>query len=191
MHMRIILVDNYDSFTYNLYYIIKNVLNRNIDVVRNDKISIGEINKYSHILLSPGPGLPDDAGITKDIIKIYGETKSILGICLGHQAIAEVYGSSLVNMEEVKHGICDRIYIRESKEPIFQGLNNPFNAGRYHSWIVDKTKLSSDLIVTSEDKNGEIMSIKHKIHKVYGVQFHPESIMTPDGAMIIKNWLSL
>lgn len=189
--MRIILVDNYDSFTYNLYYIIKNVLNRNIDVVRNDKISIGEINKYSHVLLSPGPGLPDEAGITKDIIKIYGETKSILGICLGHQAIAEVYGSSLVNMEEVKHGICDRIYIRENKEPIFQGLNNPFNAGRYHSWIVDKTKLSSDLIVTSEDEKGEIMSIKHKIHKVFGVQFHPESIMTSDGAMILKNWLSL
>ncbi|MBE9488151.1 MAG: aminodeoxychorismate/anthranilate synthase component II [Bacteroidetes bacterium] len=186
--MKILLLDNYDSFTYNLLHIIKET-DAEVDVIRNDKISLDEIAKYDKIILSPGGGIPSEAGILLDLIKQYASTKSILGICLGEQAIAETFGGKLINLDEVIHGIQTPIKII-NKDYIFEGLPNIFEAGRYHSWIVDKNYLPNCLEITATDNNGDIMAIKHKKYDIRGVQFHPESILTPLGKKIIINFIN-
>lgn len=187
---RILVLDNYDSFTYNLVHIIRELgYGANLDVVRNDKITLDEVEQYEYILLSPGPGLPKTAGIMPDLIKRYGPEKNILGICLGHQAIGEVYGSSLLNLDKVYHGIVTDI-ILDSKDEIFHEVPQVFSACRYHSWVIDNRKLSPELIITGKDEKGEIMSIKHKSFKVRGIQYHPESVASEYGMKIIDNWLA-
>ncbi|MNJ98183.1 Aminodeoxychorismate/anthranilate synthase component 2 [compost metagenome] len=186
---KILVIDNYDSFTYNLVHYLED-LDCKVTVLRNDEISIDEPAQYDKILLSPGPGVPDEAGLLKDIIKRYANSKSILGICLGQQAIAEVFGGSLINLEKVYHGVARPIHIIVDNEPLFTGLNTEIEVGRYHSWSVDPTTLPDVLETTSVDKEGNIMSLRHTIYDVKGVQFHPESILTPDGNKILANWLS-
>lgn len=191
MKKQILVIDNYDSFTYNLVHYIKALEKVQVDVYRNDKINLEDIKTYDYIVLSPGPGLPDEAGILKQIIKTYGSTKKILGVCLGMQAIAEVYGYKLKNLDQVYHGISTNIYLETSTDPLFKGLPSYFKVGRYHSWIVENSDNSEHLIITSRDKNKQIMSITHKSHHVYGVQFHPESILTDHGKNIINNFISI
>lgn len=186
---KILVIDNYDSFTYNLVHYLED-LDCKVTVIRNDEISIDEPAQYDKILLSPGPGIPDEAGLLKDIIKQYAPSKSILGICLGQQAIAEVFGGSLINLEKVYHGVARPIDIIVKNESLFAGLNTKIEVGRYHSWSVDPTTLPNVLEATSVDKEGNIMSLRHTIYDVKGVQFHPESILTPDGKKILANWLS-
>tara|TARA_B100000614_G_scaffold148719_1_gene131939 strand:- start:2784 stop:3371 length:588 start_codon:yes stop_codon:yes gene_type:complete len=184
---RVLVIDNYDSFTYNLVHLIKE-MNYDVTVVRNDKFDLDDVSKFDKILLSPGPGIPDEAGLLKKVIEKYGPTKSILGICLGQQAIAEVYGGSLKNLDEVFHGISSNINLCVKDESIFHGFKNNFQAARYHSWVVDN--ISEQLEITSVDDNKQIMSIRHTQYDVKGVQFHPESILTPYGKKIIENWIN-
>jgi anthranilate synthase component II len=186
--MKILILDNYDSFTYNLVHIIRE-LNVEYDVFRNDKISLADVSRYDKILLSPGPGVPDEAGIMKDVIRQYGPTKSILGVCLGHQGIAEVYGGSLYNIPKVLHGVTSTARVIDKSEKLFQGLPETFQATHYHSWAVTPGSLPAQLKVTAENEEGLIMAIRHTSYDVCGVQFHPESIMTPEGPKIIENWL--
>lgn len=185
---KILIIDNYDSFTYNLVHYLEGD-RRIITVLRNDEVSLDEIAGYDKIVLSPGPGVPDDAGMLKAIIKEYAPLKSMLGICLGQQAIAEVFGGSLFNLEKVYHGVATSVTILVDNEPLFAGIESPFMAGRYHSWSVDPATFPDVLEVTSTDENGIIMSLRHKIYNVSAVQFHPESILTPQGKKIIDNWL--
>ncbi|MFY7988263.1 MAG: anthranilate synthase component II [Flavobacterium sp.] len=187
--MKVAVIDNYDSFTFNLVHYLED-LNANVTVFRNDELELNELEKFDKILLSPGPGIPDEACLLKEVIKKYASTKSILGVCLGLQAIGEVFGGKLYNLEKVYHGISSKIYIIE-KDSIFNNLPDEFEVGRYHSWVISNEKLPSDLIVTSTDINGQIMSLKHKIYNVKGVQFHPESILTLHGKQILKNWLEI
>lgn len=187
--MKILVLDNYDSFTYNLVHIIRES-GYAVDVVRNDKISLAEVGNYDKILLSPGPGIPDEAGIMKQVIKTYGSTKSILGVCLGHQGIAEVYGASLFNIPHVLHGVTSVSEIKDPKEYLFHGVASGFEATHYHSWAVLPETVTPELVVTAVNKEGLIMGLRHTSHDVRGVQFHPESIMTPDGPAMIKNWLA-
>ncbi len=184
-----LVIDNYDSFTYNLVHCIRKQSEAPVDVYRNDQISLDEVKAYERIILSPGPGLPDEAGITKSIVKKYGPTKRILGVCLGHQAIAEIYGCNLYNMDTVLHGIETPIYLTENPDYLFKDLPKQFNGGRYHSWMVDKQSLPPELKITSVDGTGEIMSISHITHDVKGIQFHPESILTVYGELMLYNWL--
>ena len=187
---KILILDNYDSFTYNILHII-NDLGYEADVFRNDKITIKEIDKYDKIILSPGPGVPKDAGVLMSLIKEYSKTKSILGICLGEQAIGEVFGAKLENLKEVYHGTESEIEI-VTQCKILKDISNPFKAGRYHSWVISKDNFPSTLEIIAIDKeNGNIMGIKHKEYDVMGVQFHPESVLTPEGKSIIKNWITL
>ena len=186
---KIFVLDNYDSFTYNLVHLIEKVSDLPVTVFRNDKITLDAVNEFDKILLSPGPGLPSEAGIMCDLIKRYADTKSILGICLGHQAIAEVFGGSLLNMPEVVHGIATPINIVANDEVLFQNIPSPFNAGRYHSWIV-KNDLPDILQITATDNQHKIMALRHKQYNVRGVQFHPESILTEFGEQLIKNWIN-
>ena len=184
---KVLVIDNYDSFTYNLVHYLQD-LNCEVIVKRNDKLSLKEAGDYDRILLSPGPGIPDEAGLLKSIIKEYGPTKSILGICLGQQAIAEVYGGSIENLNKVYHGVSTTIE-RVNEDPVlYQDIPERLEVGRYHSWVVSK-ELPEDLIVTSVDENGEIMSLRHKEHNVRAVQYHPESILTPEGKKMLKNWV--
>jgi anthranilate synthase component 2 len=187
--MKILILDNYDSFTYNLAHIIRQ-LRYEYEVHRNDKITLEEVDRFDKILLSPGPGIPDDAGIMKDVIKRYGQSKSILGVCLGHQGIAEVYGGSLYNIPKVLHGVTSTAKVLDKEENLFQNLPASFQVTHYHSWVVLPGSLPSELKVTAENEDGLIMGIRHTKHDVRGVQFHPESIMTPEGPTIIKNWLN-
>lgn len=187
--MKIVVIDNYDSFTYNLVHAIKKISGLPVDVFRNDEIAISELEKYDKIVLSPGPGIPEEAGLLLDIIRELGPRKSMLGVCLGHQAIGEAFGGKLLNMEKVLHGIATPIQLTENKSSLFKGLPNVFDVGRYHSWIVEKDSLPACLEVTSYDGDGFIMSMKHKEFDVEGVQFHPESVLTPLGEEIIGNWL--
>lgn len=187
--MKILVLDNYDSFTYNLVHYIEELTDATVDVYRNDEISLDEVEKYDKILLSPGPGIPDEAGVLKPLIKRYAPTKSILGVCLGHQAIAEVMGGELVNTNEVFHGVATPVKLTENKDFLYDGIPNTFNAGRYHSWLVKKENLPQDLLVTVVDGKGKIMGLKHKTYDVRGVQFHPESVLTEHGKLMIKNWL--
>lgn len=189
MDKSILIIDNYDSFTYNLLHYVEELTNAKVDAVRNDAIELEEVGKYEKILLSPGPGLPLYAGIMCELIKKYGNSKSILGVCLGHQAIAEVYGSELENMPEVMHGVSSTIRITDPKEKIFAGLPSEIEVGHYHSWIVSKNNFPECLKITSIDTKGRIMSLRHTKYNVVGIQFHPESILTPYGKQILQNWL--
>lgn len=186
----ILVIDNYDSFTYNLVHAIKKISGLPVDVYRNDEIPLEEIEKYDKIVLSPGPGLPVEAGFLLDIIKKFAPTKKILGVCLGHQAIGEAFGGTLHNMKKVLHGIATPVKLTETKSALFNGLPETFDVGRYHSWIVQQEGLPECLDVTSYDSDGFIMSMKHKEFDVEGVQFHPESVLTPLGEQIIRNWLN-
>lgn len=185
---KLLVIDNYDSFTYNLVHLIEKVSDMTFDVVRNDKISLKEVDAYDNILFSPGPGLPKDAGIMPQIIKKYSDSRSIFGVCLGMQAIGEAFNSKLKNLDTVYHGIATPIEIIDS-DPIFDGCPKHFNVGRYHSWVVDPIDLSSDLVVTAIDDEKNIMALRHKDLNVRGVQFHPESILSEQGENIIRNWL--
>jgi len=186
--MKILVLDNYDSFTYNLVHIIKE-LGYKVDVIRNDKISLEEVGVYDKILLSPGPGIPEEAGIMLDVVRKYGATKSIMGVCLGHQGIGEVYGSELSNMSTVLHGFGMETTIVDKECKLFKDLPETFTTGRYHSWVIDENKLSDNLILTAVGEDGKIMGVRHKEHDVVGVQFHPESILTENGIQMMKNWL--
>ena len=188
--MKILVLDNYDSFTYNLVQYIERVLKRAIDVKRNDQISLEELAIYDKILISPGPGIPSEAGICLDLIKEYGPSKSILGVCLGHQAIAEAYGGSIINLSTVYHGVTGQMKQLLDDEYLFNGVPTEFDAGRYHSWVVEHDTLPRDLEITVENDEGYIMAIRHREHDVRGVQFHPESVLTEYGGMMILNWIN-
>ena len=186
--MKILLLDNYDSFTFNLVHIVKE-LGYEIYVVRNDKIALEAVDAYDKILLSPGPGIPEEAGILLPLIERYAPAKSILGVCLGEQAIGQVFGAKLINLQEVYHGISSVIDV-VADEPLFKGMGNPFMGGRYHSWVVDPENLPECLEVTAiERESRQIMALRHKEYDVKGIQFHPESVLTPNGKTIIENWL--
>ena len=187
--MKLLLLDNYDSFTYNLVHLIEKVSDIEIEVFRNDEISIDEIEKYDKILLSPGPGLPKDAGIMPELLKRYSPTKSILGVCLGLQAIGESFGANLMNLDTVFHGLATPITVNV-EDIIFNNCPKTFTVGRYHSWVVDTHFFPENLQITATDENGNIMALKHKIYDVRGVQFHPESILSEYGEILIKNWLN-
>lgn len=186
---KVLVFDNYDSFTYNLVQIIERILNQKVDVYRNDEISLEEVDKYDKIILSPGPGIPEESGILLDLIKKYAPTKSILGVCLGQQAIAEAFGGKLINLSEIFHGVATTTDLVKNKTKLFQNLSSGLEVGRYHSWAVDPDSFPEELEVTAVDKDGMIMALQHKTYDVHGVQFHPESILTPDGEVIIKNFL--
>jgi len=185
---KVLVIDNYDSFTYNLVHYLED-LNCDVTVSRNDKLEIKDAEPFEKIVLSPGPGIPDEAGLLKPIIKEYAPTKSILGVCLGQQAIGEVFGGKLINLDEVYHGVATQVKITVDDEVIFKGLNKKIEVGRYHSWVVD-TNLPTDLEATSFDENGQIMSLRHRTYDVKGVQFHPESVLTPKGKKMLKNWIN-
>ncbi|WP_296317323.1 anthranilate synthase component II [Winogradskyella sp. UBA3174] len=185
---KVLVIDNYDSFTYNLVHYLEE-LNCEVSVIRNDKLSIEDVDVFNKIVLSPGPGIPDEAGLLKEIIKVYAPTKSILGVCLGQQAIAEVFGGSLENLDAVYHGVATDITLAVDDESLFEGLDKTFEVGRYHSWVVS-TILPDSLEATSFDSNGQIMSLRHKVYDVKGVQYHPESVLTPNGKTILKNWVN-
>lgn len=188
---KVVIIDNYDSFTYNLVHLINEVIHGQVTVFKNDGFAISDIEAFDYIVLSPGPGLPDDAGLLKEVIRKFSRKKKILGVCLGLQAIGEVYGADLKNLPIVYHGMKTKITQTTSDDPILKGIQKHFDAGRYHSWVINKERWPEDLVVTSLDEHGEIMSVRHRYLQVFGVQFHPESIMTPDGKKIIENFLSL
>jgi anthranilate synthase component 2 len=185
---KILVIDNYDSFTYNLVHYLQD-LGCDVTVKRNDQLTLNEVEPYDKIVLSPGPGIPDEAGLLKPIIKRYASTKSILGVCLGQQAIGEVFGGTLINLDTVFHGVATKIEITMDDEVIFNGMEKSLEVGRYHSWVVNP-KLPEVLEATSFDENGQVMSLRHKIYDVKGVQFHPESVLTPNGKQMLENWLN-
>lgn len=189
--MKILVLDNYDSFTYNLVHLLKELgEDLHIEVHRNDKITLAEVEKFDKILLSPGPGLPADAGIMPELIKKYSPTKSILGICLGHQGISEIFGARLENMQDVLHGVATQAIVQATDEVLFRNIPAFFNTCRYHSWTVVPESVPADqLEVTAVDENGKVMAIRHRQYDVKGLQFHPESILTEHGKEMIKNWL--
>lgn len=184
---KILVIDNYDSFTYNLVHYLED-LNCEVTVYRNDEFDIDEIAGFDKILLSPGPGIPDEAGLLKTVIAKYGATKSIFGVCLGQQAIGEVYGGTLSNLDKVYHGVATKVKTVVDDELLFEGLEKEFEVGRYHSWVVD-ANLPDVLEATSFDENGQVMSLRHKTYDVRGVQFHPESVLTPNGKKMLENWV--
>ena len=188
--MKILVLDNYDSFTYNLVHIIREYgYGDQMDVIRNDKISVEEVDQYDKILLSPGPGIPVEAGILMDLIKTYAATKSIMGVCLGHQAICETFGASLTNMDLVLHGIGMQTTIIDKDDYFFKDVPEVFTTGRYHSWVAEKSTVKGDLEITAISEDDYVMAAKHKKYDLRGVQFHPESILTEGGKQIVKNWL--
>lgn len=184
---KILVIDNYDSFTYNLVHYLED-LDCEVVVKRNDQLTLDEVEAFDRIVLSPGPGIPDEAGLLKEIIKKYASTKKIFGVCLGQQAIAEVFGGTLQNLDKVYHGIATKINIVKD-DILFKDLPKQIEVGRYHSWVVN-TDLPESLEVTSLDENGQIMSLRHKVYDVCAVQFHPESVLTPQGKQILKNWVN-
>lgn len=186
--MKILLLDNYDSFTYNLKHLVEDIIKTPIDIVKNDQIDTKSIVQYDKIILSPGPGIPEEAGLLKQVIADYSTTIPMLGVCLGHQAIGEVFGGMLTNLTQVYHGFATQIRIVK-KDPLFTGLGEVFDAGRYHSWVVNNQNFPSCLDILAQDDEGMIMALKHKQYCVYGVQFHPESILTPCGTTLMKNFL--
>ncbi|MBP9214536.1 MAG: aminodeoxychorismate/anthranilate synthase component II [Chitinophagaceae bacterium] len=209
--MKILVFDNYDSFTYNLVHLVEKITHEKVDVFRNDEIVLDKVNEYDKIILSPGPGIPEEAGLLLPLIKIYAASKSILGVCLGHQAIGQAFGGTLTNLSTVYHGVATPIKIVNRESPIvsnntkniqapqqltshhslFTNLPSTIEVGRYHSWVVDAQNFPAELEVTATDENGFIMALQHKVYDVQGVQFHPESVLTPDGEMIMRNWLKL
>ena len=186
--MRILVLDNYDSFTYNLVHIIR-ALGYETDIFRNDKIAVEEVGRYDKILLSPGPGIPDEAGIMKQVIQAYGPKKSILGICLGHQGIGEVFGASLFNIPKVLHGVTSTSEVVDREEILFKGVSDKFQSTHYHSWAVRAESITPDLHVTATNEDGLVMGLRHTRYDVRGLQFHPESVMTPEGPRMVRNWL--
>lgn len=192
--MKILIFDNYDSFTYNLVHVVEKITHSKVDVYRNDKITLEKIKEYDKIILSPGPGIPVESGLLLPLIKEYASSKSILGVCLGQQAIGEAFGGSLINLSTVYHGVASTITVREDRtksvNDIFNSLPSELEVGRYHSWIVSNEDFPADLEITAEDKNGYIMALRHKTFDVQGVQFHPESVLTPMGEKMMRNWLA-
>lgn len=190
---RILVFDNYDSFTYNLVHLVEKITHSKVAVYRNDQISLEQVAEYDKIILSPGPGIPEEAGLLLPLIKQYAASKSILGVCLGHQAIGEAFGGKLNNLTTVYHGIATPIKVVKRDEQhnnIFQGLPEELEVGRYHSWIISEDAFPSDLEVTAVDENGYIMALQHKTYDVQAVQFHPESVLTPMGEQMMRNWLT-
>lgn len=187
--MKILVFDNYDSFTYNLVHMVQKIVGGKTDVFRNDEIALEKVADYDKIILSPGPGIPSEAGLLLPLIREYASKKSILGVCLGHQAIGEAFGGVLENLTTVYHGVSTECFA-EPGARLFNGLPQEFQIGRYHSWIVKEDGFPADLEVTARDRNGMIMGLQHKKFDVQGVQFHPESVLTPDGEKILENWLS-
>lgn len=200
--MKILVFDNYDSFTYNLVHLVEKLIHGKVDVYRNNELPLENVSVYDKIILSPGPGIPSEAGMLLPLIKAYAQSKSILGVCLGHQAIGEAFGGTLTNLSTVYHGVATKIDLidnsatkeknftsPDSRTSLFNGLPGTIEVGRYHSWVVDEKNFPADLAVTAKDANGYIMALQHKQYDVQGVQFHPESVLTPDGEKIIHNWL--
>jgi anthranilate synthase component 2 len=186
--MRILVFDNYDSFTYNLVHLVQKIVTDPVDVYRNDQIPLEKVKEYDKIILSPGPGIPTEAGLLIPLIEEYAATKSILGVCLGHQAIGEAFGGKLINLSTVYHGVSTSCHLQNDCK-LFEGLPSDIEIGRYHSWIVSEENFPKELEITAKDENGYIMGLQHKSFDVQGVQFHPESVLTPDGETIIRNWL--
>lgn len=193
--MKILIFDNYDSFTYNLVHVVEKIIHGKVDVFRNDKIPLEKIEEYDKIILSPGPGIPEESGLLLPLIKAYAKTKSILGVCLGEQAIGESFGGTLVNLSNVYHGVATTITVEpvrtQSPNDVFKNLPPALEVGRYHSWIVSNDNFPEELEITARDENGYIMALRHKTYDVQGVQFHPESVLTPRGEDMMRNWLAL
>jgi len=187
--MKILIFDNYDSFTYNLVHLVEAITHTKTDVYRNDEIPLEKVKQYDRIILSPGPGIPSEAGLLLPLIKEYAATKSILGVCLGHQAIAEAFGGTLTNLTSVFHGVATPCRIT-APSPLFKDLPEEISVGRYHSWVANEDTLPADLTVTARDEHNFIMALQHNTYDVQGVQFHPESVLTPDGKKILQNWLN-
>lgn len=185
--MKTVIIDNYDSFTYNLAHLVKE-LGTEVDVLRNDKFELEELEKYDKIILSPGPGIPEEAGLLLEVIRTYAGRKPILGVCLGEQAIGQAFGGKLTNLSEVFHGIQTNVKIK-NKDYIFSGLPTEIPVGRYHSWVVDTEGFPEELVITAISSEGQIMALKHREYDVHGIQFHSESVLTPDGKQIVGNWL--
>lgn len=185
--MKTVIIDNYDSFTYNLAHLVKE-LGAEVNVLRNDKFELEELEKYDKIILSPGPGIPEEAGLLLEVIRTYAGRKPILGVCLGEQAIGQAFGGKLTNLSEVFHGIQTNVKIK-NKDYIFSGLPTEIPVGRYHSWVVDTEGFPEELVITAISSEGQIMALKHREYDVHGIQFHPESVLTPDGKQIVGNWL--
>lgn len=183
------MFDNYDSFTYNLVHLVEKILHQKVEVYRNDKIALEKVKDYDKIILSPGPGIPVEAGLLLPLISEYAATKSILGVCLGHQAIGEAFGGKLINLSTVYHGVATPVKIVEKKNTLFAGLPDELEVGRYHSWVVSEEGFPADLRITARDDNNFIMAMEHVKYDVKGVQFHPESVLTPKGEDILRNWL--
>jgi len=188
---KVVVIDNYDSFTYNLVQIIEKIIGHEVTVIKNDEFIVDQIEAFDYIIISPGPGLPEASGYLLELIQHYYKTKKILGICLGLQAIAKVLGGKLKQLNQVYHGIETKVFYTENNNPIFNEIEDGFSAGRYHSWVVDPSYLPSELIQDAIDDDNEIMSLRHRSYPVFGVQFHPESIMTPVGEKILTNFLNL
>ncbi|HRI20451.1 MAG TPA: aminodeoxychorismate/anthranilate synthase component II [Panacibacter sp.] len=193
--MKILVFDNYDSFTYNLVHLVEKIIHEKVHVYRNDQIPLEKVKEYDKIILSPGPGIPNEAGLLLPLIKEYAVSKSILGVCLGHQAIGESFGGTLTNLTSVYHGVATPIKVKSEnskvKSELFEGLPEEFEVGRYHSWVVDRNNFPDELEITAEDELGFIMGLQHKTFDVQGVQFHPESVLTPSGEKIMRNWLKV
>lgn len=191
--MKILVFDNYDSFTYNLVHLVEKITHIKAEVYRNDQIPLEKVKDFDKIILSPGPGIPEEAGLLLPLIKEYAATKSILGVCLGHQAIGQSFGGTLVNLSTVYHGVATSVKVKSEKSKVksflFNGLPDLIEVGRYHSWVVSTENFPAELEVTAEDENGMIMALQHKTYDIQGVQFHPESVLTPMGEEILKNWL--
>lgn len=186
---KIVVIDNYDSFTYNLVHLVKE-LGAEVDVKRNDQFQLAELEPYNKIILSPGPGIPSEAGSLLDVIKAYAGRKPMLGVCLGHQAIGEVFGAKLENLSEVYHGVATPVTLKQD-DVLFAGLPKRVEVGRYHSWVVSHENFPDCLEITAESDEGQIMALRHKKYNIFGIQFHPESVLTPDGKVIVKNWLDM
>jgi anthranilate synthase component 2 len=192
--MKILVFDNYDSFTYNLVHLVEKITHEKVEVYRNDQMPLEKVKEYDKIILSPGPGIPEEAGLLLPLIKEYASSKSILGVCLGHQAIGQAFGGKLINLSSVFHGVATKIEVRSRESgvgsPLFDGLPNELEVGRYHSWVVSRENFPDELEITAEDESGMIMGLQHKTFDVQGVQFHPESVLTPMGEEILRNWLN-
>ena len=187
--MKIVIIDNYDSFTYNLSHLVKE-LGTEVTVVRNDQFELSQLEQFSKIILSPGPGIPSEAGLLLDVIRTYAGRKPILGVCLGHQAIGEVFGAKLENLSDVFHGVATPCHIG-ADDPVFSGLDRDITVGRYHSWVVSREGFPDCLEVTATSDEGQIMALRHRQLNVRGIQFHPESVLTPDGKRMLQNWMYL
>ena len=187
--MKIVIIDNYDSFTYNLSHLVKE-LGADVTVLRNDQFTLPQLQPFDRIILSPGPGIPSEAGLLLDVIRTYAGHKPMLGVCLGHQAIGEVFGAQLVNLSEVFHGVATE-GTQLGNDPIFAGLPRRITMGRYHSWVVDKESLPDTLEITALSDEGQIMALRHRSYNIHGIQFHPESVLTPQGHDSVRNWMNL